>query len=84
VWFVVWRLDEAGEPSTDHFGARPGAGRQRAAAEGAFLQAPWMALLAAVRSHDAAATSAEFDALFQGVGKPEGLLYGSHHLGLFQ
>jgi TorA maturation chaperone TorD len=50
---------------------------------GAFLEPPWQSLVAAVRSTSAADAAAEYDALFQGVGKPEVFLYGSYHLAGF-
>jgi TorA maturation chaperone TorD len=50
---------------------------------GAPLEAPWQALVGAMRSTRVEAASAEYDALFQGVGKPEVFLYGSYHLAGF-
>ena len=47
---------------------------------GGHLDAPWSALVAALRATDAGAAAAEYDALFQGIGKPEILLYGSYYL----
>ena len=47
---------------------------------GAFLEASWGELVAAARRLDAAQIAAEFDTLFQGVGKPEVFLYGSFYL----
>ncbi|ODV13465.1 MAG: hypothetical protein ABT20_02125 [Rubrivivax sp. SCN 70-15] len=47
---------------------------------GGHLDAPWSALVAALRATDADAAAAEYDALFQGIGKPEILLYGSYYL----
>lgn len=47
---------------------------------GAFLEAPWQALVAALRATSVEAAAAEFDALFQGVGKPEIFVYGSYWL----
>ncbi len=44
------------------------------------LAAPWRALVAAMSATSAAAAADEYDALFEGVGKPEVLLYGSYHL----
>ena len=38
---------------------------------GGFLEAPWQALVAAMRATTPQAAAAEFDALFGGVGKPE-------------
>jgi len=51
--------------------------------EGAFLEAPWQELVAAMRASDAQAAADEYDALFQGVGKPEVFLYGSYYLAGF-
>ena len=47
---------------------------------GAFLEAPWQALVAAMRASSVAAAGEEYDALFVGIGRPELFLYGSHHL----
>jgi TorA maturation chaperone TorD len=47
---------------------------------GAFLEAPWEALVATFRELDRSAIAAEYDALFHGVGRPEVFLYGSYHL----
>ena len=47
---------------------------------GGFLESSWGALVAAARRLPLEAVSAEYDALFQGVGKPEIFLYGSFHL----
>jgi TorA maturation chaperone TorD len=47
---------------------------------GGHLDAPWSALVAALRATDAVAAAVEYDALFQGIGKPEILLYGSYYL----
>ena len=47
---------------------------------GAFLEAPWQALVAAMRAATPQQASEEFDALFQGVGKPEVFLFGSFYL----
>ncbi len=52
----------------------------QAPAEGAFLEAPWQELVAAMRERPVAAAADEYDALFQGVGKPELFLYGSYYL----
>ncbi|HWP20944.1 MAG TPA: molecular chaperone TorD family protein [Burkholderiaceae bacterium] len=48
--------------------------------EGAFLERPWESLVAAMRETTAEAAAEEYDALFQGLGKPEVLLYGSYYL----
>ena len=47
---------------------------------GAFLETPWQELVAAVRAGSERAASEEYEALFIGIGKPDILLYGSHHL----
>lgn len=47
---------------------------------GAFLEASWGHLVAAARRLGRTAIEHEFDALFQGVGKPEVFLYGSFYL----
>lgn len=50
---------------------------------GGFLEAPWQALVAAMRATTPQAAAAEFDALFGGVGKPEVFVYGSFYLAGF-
>jgi TorA maturation chaperone TorD len=50
---------------------------------GAYLEAPWQALVAAMRATTPEAAAAEYDALFGGVGKPEVFLYGSYYLAGF-
>jgi TorA maturation chaperone TorD len=50
---------------------------------GGLLEAPWQALVGAMRSTSAADAAAEYDALFGGVGKPEVFLYGSYYLSGF-
>ena len=47
---------------------------------GAFLEAPWQALVAAMRASSVKEAGDEYDALFQAIGKAEILLYGSHHM----
>ena len=49
-------------------------------AAGGFLEEPWQALVGAARRLPRADVAAEYDALFQGIGKPEVFLYGSYHL----
>ncbi|MEO7056614.1 MAG: molecular chaperone TorD family protein [Caldimonas sp.] len=46
---------------------------------GAFLEQTWGPLVAAARRLPLASVREEFDALFQGIGKPEVSLYGSFH-----
>jgi TorA maturation chaperone TorD len=48
--------------------------------QGAFLEAPWQELVAAMRTVGEQAATEEYEALFIGIGKPDVLLYGSHHL----
>jgi TorA maturation chaperone TorD len=50
---------------------------------GGLLEAPWQALVAAMRDTTPADCAEEYDALFGGVGKPEVFLYGSYHLSGF-
>jgi TorA maturation chaperone TorD len=50
---------------------------------GGFLEEPWQALVGALRGAGPAALDDEYDALFQGVGKPEVFLYGSFYLAGF-
>jgi len=47
---------------------------------GALLEAPWQALVAALRGTTREAAAAEHEALFHGVGKPEVFAYASFHL----
>jgi len=47
---------------------------------GGHLEAPWQALVAAMRATTPEAAAAEHEALFHGVGKPEVFLYASYHL----
>ncbi|MGE5338711.1 MAG: molecular chaperone [Gemmatimonadota bacterium] len=44
------------------------------------LQGPWRALVDAMRTTSVEAAAAEYDALFEGVGRPEVFLYGSYYL----
>ena len=50
---------------------------------GGHLEAPWEALVAAMRATAASEAADEFDALFGGVGKPEVFVYGSYYLSGF-
>lgn len=50
---------------------------------GGHLEAPWQALVAAMRATTVAAAAEEYEALFGGVGKPEVFVYGSYHLAGF-
>ena len=47
---------------------------------GALLEAPWQALVGALRATTPEAAMAEHEALFMGVGKPEVFAYGSFYL----
>lgn len=47
---------------------------------GGFLEAHWQDLVAAARRIGLAQVAAEYDALFQGIGKPEVFLYSSFHI----
>jgi TorA maturation chaperone TorD len=51
--------------------------------EGAFLEEPWRALVAAARAITDDEVASEYAALFGGVGKPEVYLFGSHYLSGF-
>ena len=51
-----------------------------APAPGGFLEASWTDLVAAARRVTREAAAEEYDALFQGIGKPDIFLYGSYHL----
>jgi TorA maturation chaperone TorD len=50
---------------------------------GGHLEAPWQALVAAMRATTPVDAAEEYDALFGGVGKPEVFLYGSYYLSGF-
>ncbi len=54
-----------------------------APAAGAFLEAPWRALVGVAREMTEQAIQSEYDTLFGGIGKPEVYLYGSHFLSGF-
>jgi len=47
------------------------------------LEQAWQTLVAALRATTVDEAAAEYDALFQGIGKPEVFLYGSYHLAGF-
>jgi TorA maturation chaperone TorD len=47
---------------------------------GGFLESSWGTLVASARRLPRETVAAEYDALFQGIGKPEIFLYGSFHL----
>jgi TorA maturation chaperone TorD len=47
------------------------------------LEAPWQELVAAMRATTEPQAADEYDALFQGVGKPEVFLYGSYYVAGF-
>jgi TorA maturation chaperone TorD len=50
---------------------------------GSLLEAPWQALVAAMRNTTPPDAAEEYDSLFGGVGKPEVFLYGSYYLSGF-
>ena len=50
---------------------------------GGFLEEPWRQVVAASRELSDADIQSEFNSLFGGVGKPEVMLFGSHHLSGF-
>lgn len=50
---------------------------------GGLLEAPWLALVAAMRATSVEAAAAEHEALFYGVGKPDVFVYGSYYLSGF-
>jgi TorA maturation chaperone TorD len=54
-----------------------------APAAGAFLEAPWGALVGVARDLTDPEIQAEYEALFGGMSKPEIYLYGSHYLSGF-
>lgn len=47
---------------------------------GSFLEEPWRALVGAMRATTPTEVQDEYDALFQGIGKPEVFLFGSFYL----
>ncbi|MEI8157319.1 MAG: molecular chaperone TorD family protein [Burkholderiales bacterium] len=54
-----------------------------APAAGGFLEEPWRVLVGVARAMDDASVTAEYIALFGGVGKPEVYLFGSFYLSGF-
>jgi TorA maturation chaperone TorD len=50
---------------------------------GGFLEEPWRGVVAIARDMTSEAITAEYNALFGGVGKPEVYLFGSHYLSGF-
>ena len=54
-----------------------------APAAGAFLEEPWQQCVGVSRDMTDAAVQAEYRVLFEGVGKPEVYLFGSHYLSGF-
>lgn len=71
---LYWRAPDAG--LLEQFSVAVTAARER----GAFLEAPWHDLVAAMRATTVSAAQDEYDALFQGVGRPEVFLFGSYYL----
>ncbi|WP_295637760.1 molecular chaperone TorD family protein [uncultured Methylibium sp.] len=51
-----------------------------APAAGGFLEGPWGEVVAAAQRLSRDEVAAEYDSLFQAIGKPEVFLYGSYHL----
>jgi TorA maturation chaperone TorD len=74
---LYWRAPDAG--LLERFSVAVTEAPQR----GSFLEAPWQALVAAMRATTSQELQDEYDALFQGVGKPEVFLYGSWYLAGF-
>lgn len=70
-------------PPTPEWLAQLQVAATEAPAAGGFLQEPWQQLVGVARGMTAAQIADEFDALFGGVGKPEVVVYGSHHLSGF-
>ena len=54
-----------------------------APAAGAFLEEPWQQFVGVARDMTDAAVQSEYSSLFEGVGKPEVYLFGSHYLSGF-
>jgi TorA maturation chaperone TorD len=50
---------------------------------GGHLEAPWQALVAAMRQTSIRQAADEYDVMFGGVGKPDIFVYGSYHLSGF-
>jgi TorA maturation chaperone TorD len=50
---------------------------------GSILEAPWQELVAAMRATTEQQAADEYDALFQGVGKPDVFFYGSYYVAGF-
>lgn len=50
---------------------------------GSALEAPWQALVSAMRATTEQQAAEEYEALFQGIGKPEVFLYGSYYVAGF-
>lgn len=50
---------------------------------GSFLEAPWQAVVASMRSTSVDQAAAEYDALFMGIGRPDVMLFGSFYLAGF-
>jgi TorA maturation chaperone TorD len=67
-------------PPTEALYEQLGVAPTEAPAAGGFLEEPWRELVAAARRLPREEVAAEYDALFQGIGKPAIFLYGSYHL----
>ena len=70
-------------PPTTELTAQLRVAATEAPAAGAFLEAPWRALVSVARDMSDEAIQSEYKALFEGIGKPEVYLYGSHFLSGF-
>ena len=70
-------------PPTAELTAQLRVAATEAPAAGAFLEEPWRALVSVAREMGDEAIQSEYKALFEGIGKPEVYLYGSHFLSGF-
>ena len=70
-------------PPTAELTAQLRVAATEAPAAGAFLEEPWRALVSVARDLGDEAIQGEYKALFEGIGKPEVYLYGSHFLSGF-
>lgn len=70
-------------PPTPEFLANLRVATTEAPAAGAFLEEPWRALVGVAREMTDEAIRQEYNSLFEGLGKPEVYLYGSHFLSGF-
>lgn len=70
-------------PPTPEFLANLRVATTEAPAAGAFLEEPWRVLVGVTREMTDEAIRQEYNTLFEGLGKPEVYLYGSHFLSGF-